>query len=328
MRRRSDCPTCRKTAPATKHRHRASAGVVRTPPLSWSCALHGFVILSALTSCTHVAAIVAAPSGAPKAALASEPTGDTSAAPQEQATSSTSPALPAPSTSPAAPAPTLSLDQPQRLLNCPIGMAPVLGGRLHAGLPGPHALVNDFCMDRTEVTADQYRACVRTGACPVRGLTCGPAATYASPAKADHPINCVDQEQAQAFCRAKHKRLPSNDEWEWAAGAGSHDWQHPWGDSNPTSQPCWSVVVRRTQTCPVGSSPGDMSPDGIVDLAGNVSEWTGNAFSEPGMVHALERGYSWRTNQANPTNVDVAFSVPASLRLDVIGFRCAATPTP
>src|SRR5438128_3559953 len=95
-------------------------------------------------------------------------------------------------------------------------------GSLNAGDEQPiHAVaVEAFEIDATEVTAAAYDACVAAGACT-------PAATWSRctsgvPSRADHPINCVEWTQAEAYCRWAGKRLPTEEKSEHAArGADS-----------------------------------------------------------------------------------------------------------
>ncbi len=207
---------------------------------------------------------------------------------------------------------------------CPAGMTPVEGGILSSA-----TTVAPYCLDTTEVTVASYAACARSGAC-----TAAPETTYWvdisdadrdrwSPAcngerrdRRDHPVNCVDWAQADTYCRAQGKRLPSAEEWEWAARGGSRGWVHPWGPAPAASQICWSGVTKREGTCPVGSLPEGDTPAGIHDLAGNVWEFT----STTGHV-AMGAGY----NVDNASLVDVTVRIPgeAAFRGPNTGFRCA-----
>jgi len=46
----------------------------------------------------------------------------------------------------------------------------------------------------------------------------------------NHPVNCVDWAQSKAYCERQGKRLPTEDEWEWAARGGVNGWNYPWGN--------------------------------------------------------------------------------------------------
>ena len=108
--------------------------------------------------------------------------------------------------------------------------------------PVHQVTVADFWLDRTEVTVGAYAACVRAGKCgepepytPERGnyrVFCN----WRHPeGRAAHPINCVDYEQATAFCTWAGKRLPSEEEWEYAARAGAENRKFPWGNDQPNA---------------------------------------------------------------------------------------------
>src|SRR5262249_26818167 len=95
----------------------------------------------------------------------------------------------------------------------------------------------------------------------------------------NEPATYVSWYGADAFCRARGKRLPAADEWELAA-RGEAGRPRPWGDGELTD--CHAVnYMLGARGCdggapgvgPVGGSPGDRTPDGIFDLAGNVVEW-------------------------------------------------------
>lgn len=209
---------------------------------------------------------------------------------------------------------------------CPAGMARVEGGTVVK--TSTAGTVGAFCMDVTEVTVAQYASCVRSGRCspaPTTAFWVGiPDADRARLSLAcngdrsdrqDHPVNCVDWQQADSYCRAQGKRLPTADEWEWAARGTTRAWPHPWGAERPSTQLCWSGMAKRDATCAVGSFPEGDTPDGIHDLAGNVWELT----STSGQV-AMGAGY----NVDKESLVDVALRVPGEIgfRAPNTGFRC------
>ncbi len=206
--------------------------------------------------------------------------------------------------------------------SCPSGMVPILGGTAH--LTGEHVTVVDFCLDRTEVTAGQYRSCAASRACSDVGLLCDSAATYATPTKRGHPINCTDAIQAASFCRTRGKRLPTDEEWWWAARGAKRAWLYPWGNKAPNTAPttklCWSGLTPTGGTCPVGAFPDDTSADGVQDLAGNVSEWTS---SDAGLGTVFFRGGSWSDTKDVTVAIFFFFAWPSSTRLSTMGFRCA-----
>ena len=92
------------------------------------------------------------------------------------------------------------------------------------------------------------------------------------PDRIDHPVTGISWHDARAYAKWAGKRLPTEEEWEKAArGIDGRKW--PWGN----------IFDRRhanlgTDTAPVGSYQGDMSPYGAFDMAGNVQEWTSSDF--------------------------------------------------
>jgi formylglycine-generating enzyme required for sulfatase activity len=147
-----------------------------------------------------------------------------------------------------------------------------------------------YCMDKTEVTADAYMACVRAGKCQPaltkevsshrpqyerRAAKCN----YGAPGRENHPINCLLWPMQMIYCQSVGKRLPTVEEWRWAAQTGTKGYLYPWGNELPRAdQACW----RGTETCAVGARPAGATPTGLQDLAGNVWEATSTPGWEPG----------------------------------------------
>lgn len=230
--------------------------------------------------------------------------------------------------------------------------------------PEHEAEVASFYLDRTEVTAYAYARCVAAGACAAQdtvewsgyGKTdkklWNPVCNLGKVDREKHPMNCVSWDQATAYCTWAGKRLPSETEWEFAA-RGSAGRKYPWGSAAPGSSllnACGSECVEYwpkqaaleltrmytgrdgfRATAPVGSITGDRTPEGILDLGGNVSEWMSNGGSDcyksscPARSEKAIRGGSWLAGAA--AEVRGAFrkrAVPVS-RTAEVGFRCAWT---
>ena len=117
-------------------------------------------------------------------------------------------------------------------------------------------------------------------------------------------------------------RLPSEDEWEAAAG-GAEGVRYPWGMD-------WHESRANTRegdvggTTPVGMYPSGQSPAGVWDLSGNVWEWMADWYDEEREYRAL-RGGSWSYNQRYARVSERYGGDPVSSYNDC-GFRVVASP--
>jgi formylglycine-generating enzyme required for sulfatase activity len=148
--------------------------------------------------------------------------------------------------------------------------------------------VDAFELARTPVTNAQYEHFVAEAGAP---------APPNWPAPADHPVTFVDWHEAAAFCAWAGGRLPTETEWEKAA-RGTDGRTYPWGDEEDEGRAAVGAGIKRGSTSPVGSHPDGASPYGLLDLAGNVWEWTsteyppgehvlrGGSFASPGLAWA------------------------------------------
>ena len=90
--------------------------------------------------------------------------------------------------------------------------------------------------------------------------------------KQDHPVVNISWLDALFFCRWAGVQLPSEVQWERAAhGAGTPLW--PWGDVPPTPLHC-NFGLNIANTTPVALFPQGATAQGVLDMAGNVWEWT------------------------------------------------------
>lgn len=134
-----------------------------------------------------------------------------------------------------------------------------------------------FWMSQGEVTNKEYALCVEAGVCSVPSLRpTGPTNHFGNPAYDDHPVVGVSWFQAEGYCEWINGRLPTEAEWEKAAG-GAVGSIYPWGDESPTCDRANGILdgcetIGDTQ--PVGSYPLGISSYGLFDMAGNVREWT------------------------------------------------------
>ncbi len=89
--------------------------------------------------------------------------------------------------------------------------------------------------------------------------------------KDKHPVVLVSYEDAKAYCDWVGKELPTEAQWEKAA-RGVNGQVYPWGNADPSDALCNFNNFKRGTT-PVGSYLAGASPDGVMDMAGNVWEW-------------------------------------------------------
>lgn len=206
---------------------------------------------------------------------------------------------------------------------CPPGMAEI-GGEAE----GPPA-VGKVCMDVTEVTTAAYGACVRAGVCTPAFVGPGALCNLTRPDRGDHPINCASWEQGQTFCGWLGKRLPDDEEWIWASRGGPAQTPHPWGHAPPdAARACWDRGEQGT--CVAGDRTAGASPAGLLDLIGNVGEWTrGHGRSTVGERGRLRGGSFQDRVYRQPIDerfADSARDDPAEAASVASGFRCVVAP--
>jgi formylglycine-generating enzyme required for sulfatase activity len=230
-------------------------------------------------------------------------------------------------------------------------------------LPQHSVTLDTFLMERTEVTNAQYIAflnwmgpnshlngcfnqkCLDTTAAQEFSQIIFDSQNYdvGLPIYNNFPVVYVTWYGARAYCEAIGRRLPTEAEWERAA-RGTENYIYPWGD-------LWDPLLARTSRFPTadgsrpigaveaGSFPVGASEFGLLDMAGNVSEWVADWYSPnfyqqpeasglnptgpPTGRTKVHRGGSWDA---------VPFFARTVARLDAdpnetfisVGFRCAA----
>lgn len=151
--------------------------------------------------------------------------------------------------------------------------------------PQHWVFLSAFWMDQTEVTNEQYRLCVETGACEAPVLS----SFFDDPDYADHPVVYVRWEQAASYCNWLAEEtgwpvaLPTEAQWEKAAAWDPESERHqlyPWGDEAPTAELANINVSGIGGTAPVGSYPEGASYYSVMDLAGNVWEWVADWYDQ------------------------------------------------
>jgi formylglycine-generating enzyme required for sulfatase activity/serine/threonine protein kinase len=195
--------------------------------------------------------------------------------------------------------------------------------------PVTRVTVPAFEIDLREVSTISFAACVKLGKCEPAGT--GPGCNATIEARAADPANCIYASQAEAFCKFAGKRLPREEEWEVAARGGQAG-PFPWGPAAPAaSDACWARLdpdkQRDEGTCKVGER-GTPNTFGLVDVVGNVREWTSSPFcsytrrdcESPSRV---VRGGSFTDTDPDALRVTIRHKASPDTRPANIGFRCA-----
>jgi formylglycine-generating enzyme required for sulfatase activity len=214
----------------------------------------------------------------------------------------------------------------------------------------PQQLVelSTYWIEKTEVTQRAYARCVEDGGCtpPIDVTECGLGSRVFDPEeRPDIPVVCVEWEQAAQYCAWLGRRLPSEAEWE-KAGRGTDGREYPWGSSPPPS--CELTVMADVNVeggvpgcgtggmLPVGSRDKDVSPYGVMDLLGSVSEWTDGWYApypvpmpkdprgpETG-TQRVERGEAFATGNVARLRLFRRVEVSRGTDTPYVGFRCAS----
>jgi formylglycine-generating enzyme required for sulfatase activity len=209
----------------------------------------------------------------------------------------------------------------------------VFGGAFFASTRVDTIVVDDFCLDVSEVTVAAYADCVKSKKCGTDGLTTEALCNWGVKGKERHPINCVDWDQAAAYCSAQGKRLPSEDEWAWSARGAEAGTLYPWGDDAPSDQLCWSGASDRSVlgTCEIETHPTGKTSFGVHDLGGNVAEWVTTTREVHETVRPL-LGDDWKSKEPafgrdGSGRASVASQAGArNAHSNTVGFRCATKP--
>lgn len=145
----------------------------------------------------------------------------------------------------------------------------------------------------------------------------------------DHPVVLVTWSEAQAYCkwrgelRGEPRRLPSAQEYERAA-RGKQAFAYPWGNVFDATK-LNSAAAGPGDTEAVGTRVEGASPDGVLELAGNVFQWTGTPWDADEMT---VKGSAWEDHAGLGRGAS-AHGRPPSARHVIVGFRCAGdAPAP
>lgn len=264
----------------------------------------------------------------------------------------------------------------------PDGMVCVPGGVFLLGAPRnsiisdhinlePLVKLSPYALDRDEMTVGEYLDLLLEHGLtpPVSRSPSEQSSRYyctydpADPASRAMPVNCLDRDQAIAVCEAQGKRLPTEAEWEFAAGNADQETRYPWGEDRDV---CAHAVVARNPNeltsalyppytecretpdgrLPAGAARGGSDADvtqlGIRNLGGNLSEWVADShalYSEACWVGVIledplcesgslgwfaRRGGAWTGPQASASTYERGAQLDDQATVGV-GVRCAVS---
>jgi len=234
--------------------------------------------------------------------------------------------IPAPSDSASSALPPVYSDEHGRMVLVP-------AGAFIFGSAAEHSTQNvslpAFYIDETEVSnAEYHRFCAATGHIPP------PTPDYDS--HLEYPVSDISFQDATAFALWAGKRLPTEEEWEKAAG-GTDGRVYPWGDTP------WDGDLP-TSIQPVDSNPLRRSPYGAYNMAGNVWEWTATPINpSPAEIAAMQqlvngqsfsahwrvvKGGSFALGDSKEFAVAKHRGLPIDAQSPWIGFRCVRNAPP
>ena len=187
----------------------------------------------------------------------------------------------------------------------------------------PHLVtVDDFQIGKYEVTQDDWAKIL--GDHPSFFTGCG-----------NCPVEQVSWDDVQVFIRklnrrtGKHYRLPSEEEWEFAARGSLKSSNFRYAGSNHAADVAWHTVNSGGKPHAVGTlKPNEI---GLFDMSGNVSEWC-EQFKEPYPCDKTGRHFDSRivrggmfANHESSVRVRDRNGRPSSIRINTIGLRLATS---
>lgn len=212
--------------------------------------------------------------------------------------------------------------------------------------------VPSFSLDEREVSVASFQRCAVDGICPQKpaALTFGSLREHQlqryrhmcngarSPARPDHPVNCVTWRDAAAFCVWAGKRLPTREEWACVLRQG-RDGIPPWqaqpvrfgnvcDESGAKERTCENPFAGRDGFADTAPTDSFRKTGPFFGLVGNVSEWLALKHCTPERCASLKHhraGASFRTGHSLQDQLGVSWSleVGPAVASPEVGFRCA-----
>jgi eukaryotic-like serine/threonine-protein kinase len=188
--------------------------------------------------------------------------------------------------------------------------------------------LDSFYIDQYEVTVEEYYKFIKaTNRAPLAAWPVSWRNGRFTPEEAKLPVTDVSWFDANDYARWAGKRLPTEEEWEYAA-RGANKLLYPWGnDFNAGYTNIGEPQEKRP--LPVDKTTNDKSPFGVYNLAGNVLEWTNSDHTRyPERKAVLKRGKivrggSFQTDRVSARTTTRSLALAQSDRRKDLGFRCA-----
>lgn len=139
------------------------------------------------------------------------------------------------------------------------------------------------------------------------------------PELARHPVVFVSWEDAVAYTAWAGARLPAEAEWEKAA-RGTDGRLYPWGNEF-IAENCNTSESGTDGVRPVEAHPGGASPYGLMDMAGNVWEWTATNYEDDEQWRVLKGG-AWDYKGLKDARCAARVYFRPTFRNGAVGFRC------
>lgn len=165
--------------------------------------------------------------------------------------------------------------------------------------------VKKFSIDTYEVTNAQYKEINKGFEIPA--------------GKEKHPVAEISWFDAEAYCKAVGKRLPTFSEWEKAA-RGTDGREFPWGNKFDPAK-ANTLDSEKNGSVAVGSLSKGVSPYGAMDMAGNLWEWI-DAWDAGEKKYRLSMGGSYFDDADKAKVYSFLKSIPDDQH-EYVGFRCA-----
>ncbi len=230
----------------------------------------------------------------------------------------------------------------------PPGMVRVEGGGFLVGSdllgasrpPSPqhYEQITTFWINENEITNGEYEKCVLANACspPSKTSSARQSEYFGNDTFSNHPVVWISFKQASDYCKWIGGNLPAEEQWERVA-RGREANTYPWGNSEPKIDSAnFAIPSLLNDVKAIDSFPKDRSPDEVINMAGNVSEWTRSWFvSYEGNLEPFDytnalrvvRGANFQTDPE--TNYIKSFfrrGYDPEYGYLTIGFRCVWTP--